>query len=730
MRPVKKILILSANPKDSNRLRLDEEVREIEEGLMRAKNRGNFVIEAKWAVRLRDLRRALLDFEPQIVHFTGHGRMSGLILEDEMGIGVAISTKALSGLFKLFSKRIECVILSSCYSASQANAIIKHVDYVIGLRSEIKDTAAIEFALGFYDAIGAGKNVEEAFEFGCNATQQVYPDIPAHLIPILKKKSIDFLISKIPVPLLKAARRFFDIIGAKVTVDSSSPFLRIESIPGNLQPYLPIQVLVVDDEPTDRNVTELVRQAKKNRKDRRDYAGILLYREPPNALCRMKMAEVRLREDFILIPLPLIAVEKALLDRNNCLGLLAEYTNRYLPGADLFDDRNAIGDTFSFFGRLELLHRLGEELKKNQSIGLFGLRKSGKTSILLQLNFVLRRHPVVYIDLQLYGGKSLYGAEIFNNMIQQLTYLVQIKEIVDEEFFFDNTNVKSFPINSPAKELTAVFSKQINELAQLLQERGYDLPIICLLDEVERIIPFNEDSKRKVEEFNAFFGVLRALSQKSRNLSLLVADVHTDFNRINQWTQPGVPTNPVFHFFKEVFIAPFLEEDTTTMLTDIGKLMTRAFDKKTLSEIHIKSGGHPFVARQLASLLCKKIPIEVAQCIKWENSQYYLENPLLDSDSLIDYIDGNIWGDLSKRNFEPEIHVLRSLASSSKGLTRSTLFSYLNDHYSQNNIVKALIWLEAVGLVERKKELYNIRMPLLSQWLEMEYGKYKKMEIQ
>ncbi|MBP5977481.1 hypothetical protein HW132_33415 [Brasilonema sp. CT11] len=70
---MKKILILSANPKNTNQLRLDEEVREIQSALERSRSREEFQLITKWAVRINDLRRALLDEEPQIVHFSGHG---------------------------------------------------------------------------------------------------------------------------------------------------------------------------------------------------------------------------------------------------------------------------------------------------------------------------------------------------------------------------------------------------------------------------------------------------------------------------------------------------------------------------------------------------------------------------------------------------------------------------------------------------------------------------------
>ncbi|MCI0471918.1 MAG: CHAT domain-containing protein, partial [Candidatus Aminicenantes bacterium] len=155
---VQMILFLAANPQNTPRLRLDEENREIRESLQRAKNRSKFKLETRPAVRYPDLRKALLDYEPQIVHFSGHGKRNGLFLENKEGMYVLISTQVLSGLFELCASHIECVILNSCYSASQAQAIGKHIGCVIGLPREIKDEAAVGFSVGFYDALGAGKS--------------------------------------------------------------------------------------------------------------------------------------------------------------------------------------------------------------------------------------------------------------------------------------------------------------------------------------------------------------------------------------------------------------------------------------------------------------------------------------------------------------------------------------------------------------------------------------------
>src|SRR5579864_9373245 len=131
--PTNKILVLAANPRDLQPLRLDEEIRDIEAGLRAAKQRDRFTLVARLAVRAEDLRRAVLDVEPRIVHFCGHGvASSGVVLEDRDGRASPVRPEALAGLFGLFSSQVECVLLNLCYSEPQATAIARHIPYVIG----------------------------------------------------------------------------------------------------------------------------------------------------------------------------------------------------------------------------------------------------------------------------------------------------------------------------------------------------------------------------------------------------------------------------------------------------------------------------------------------------------------------------------------------------------------------------------------------------------------------
>jgi len=101
------ILVLAANPTDIPRLRLEQEVREIDNGLRRSPNRDEFELKQQWAVRISDIRRAMLEFEPDIVHFCGHGAgEEGIAFEDDSGHTKFVGAEALSGFFQLFSEKL------------------------------------------------------------------------------------------------------------------------------------------------------------------------------------------------------------------------------------------------------------------------------------------------------------------------------------------------------------------------------------------------------------------------------------------------------------------------------------------------------------------------------------------------------------------------------------------------------------------------------------------------
>lgn len=163
-----KILFLAANPSDILPLKLDEESRSIDLALRQSEFGDLFEIKQHWAVRVSDIQGLLLRHKPDIVHFSGHGSAANeIILQDGSGQSQVVPAAGLEQLFLLLKDNIRCIILNACYSESQAQAIAKHIDCVIGMSTELSDLAAISFATAFYQAIGFGRNIQAAFDLGC-----------------------------------------------------------------------------------------------------------------------------------------------------------------------------------------------------------------------------------------------------------------------------------------------------------------------------------------------------------------------------------------------------------------------------------------------------------------------------------------------------------------------------------------------------------------------------------
>jgi hypothetical protein len=179
-----KLLFVSANPAGTNRLALDEEVREITAKIRAAEYRDSLHLVSRWAVRPDDLLQALLEEKPHIVHFSGHGTgTSEIILSDQLGQPRPVSKSALESLFRILKDNVRVVVLNACSTRPQAEAIAETIDCVIGMNQPIGDKAGIVFAASFYRAIGFGRSIQEAFELG--KTALLLEGIPEQYTPEL-----------------------------------------------------------------------------------------------------------------------------------------------------------------------------------------------------------------------------------------------------------------------------------------------------------------------------------------------------------------------------------------------------------------------------------------------------------------------------------------------------------------------------------------------------------------
>jgi len=201
----KKVLVLVSNPKGTANLELLPEIKKLKESFRRSRLQDRFEVFWEVMTEQSDLRRYILETRPHIVHFCGHGTEQGLVLGDRTT--TVATNELIADLLKAFADRIECVVLNACDSEPLADHLVQHLNYVVGMNQEVRDDAAISFAEGFYDALGAGESYEKAFEIGKTAVlgqatsryapnrkltvvteddEPVIDQIPEHLIPVLK----------------------------------------------------------------------------------------------------------------------------------------------------------------------------------------------------------------------------------------------------------------------------------------------------------------------------------------------------------------------------------------------------------------------------------------------------------------------------------------------------------------------------------------------------------------
>jgi CHAT domain len=180
------ILFAAASPAGVSPLRLLEESREVSAALRTAREPGRFEFQPWTALRPRDFTAALFSLRPRIVHFAGHGEPDGtLCLEDDVGGVHSLSPVALEMLLASAGEWVECLVLNACWTDELAAQVARTVPYVVGMRAEVSDAAAIAFSTGFYLAVAAGVSIPSAFAAGCG--QVAAMNLPEHLTPVLRK---------------------------------------------------------------------------------------------------------------------------------------------------------------------------------------------------------------------------------------------------------------------------------------------------------------------------------------------------------------------------------------------------------------------------------------------------------------------------------------------------------------------------------------------------------------
>jgi hypothetical protein len=180
------ILYLAAQPHNAPELSSYQEMRKVKTLLQLGRDRERYRMEHCVAARLEDISQALGDYRPQLVHFSGHGLADGrLVLEDDSGGPSFVNLAGLANLLGGFAASVRCVIVNACHSLILAEAMREQIDYVVGMRSKILDPASVQFSVGFYQGLFAGRTIPEAFRQGRDLVQAKPETSPEFTVPVL-----------------------------------------------------------------------------------------------------------------------------------------------------------------------------------------------------------------------------------------------------------------------------------------------------------------------------------------------------------------------------------------------------------------------------------------------------------------------------------------------------------------------------------------------------------------
>lgn len=158
------VLLITAQPDETKPLKIDREIREIQERVRSSEMRDSIHFEYRPATRVTDLLQHLNEVAPDVLHFSGHGADAGIALHDASDKVRLLSNEELDRLLELAPRPLKLVIFNSCKSAEQARVAVRHANAAIGMEQSVGDETARVFAGQLYNSLGFGRSLGLAFD--------------------------------------------------------------------------------------------------------------------------------------------------------------------------------------------------------------------------------------------------------------------------------------------------------------------------------------------------------------------------------------------------------------------------------------------------------------------------------------------------------------------------------------------------------------------------------------
>lgn len=366
---------------------------------------------------------------------------------------------------------------------------------------------------------------------------------------------------------------------------------------------------------------------------------------------------------------------------------------------DLFSFSSALKKDTYFFGRNNLVNGIVNKHKSFEHSGLFGLRKSGKTSIIyaVQRRFEIENISYLFTDCE--------SPNVHLKRWYQL-----LEKIVRD---YHNLNSINLKINYEGRYLehNAADNFEI-DIIKIFNARGKKYSVF-IFDEIERITPGISSSEhwKSENDFLLFWQTLRAFIQKNTNVFtyMLVGTNPTCIEKITL----NSSDNPLYGSIQIEYVPSFSVEQVKEMVQKLSFLMGVEIDDHICIKLFDDFGGHPFLIRQMCSLMNKRI--SAIRPVKIDKTLYNSTIEQFEA-SLLKYTE--MMTDVIKEWYPEEFEMLIYLANNDKDV--------FNNFASNNlNLTQHLI---GYGLIKKGSDGFCFNFEIVEKHVR-KINKFKKINL-
>lgn len=260
---------------------------------------------------------------------------------------------------------------------------------------------------------------------------------------------------------------------------------------------------------------------------------------------------------------------------------------------DLFSFLSPLKKDLYFFGRSALVHELVNRHRAGEHGGLFGLRKSGKTSIIYAVERLMQLNNECFVSIDC-ESPSIHMLRWYE-LLHKIVLLYQKSK---------SSKIKIHDIGEYTEKTAAdLFSE---DMIKVYSSKKLSSSML-IFDEIERISPKTGSSRHWTDgdDFVFFWQSLRGFYQRNPEVFTYLV-VGTNPSSVEQ-SMFGNHENPLFSSISAQYVPPFSLEQVREMIRKLGKYMGMKFDELLFSKMTEDFGGHPFLIRLFCSQINKMV---------------------------------------------------------------------------------------------------------------------------